>query len=199
MRQHLIIYAKRPLPGYAKTRLGKQIGLAEAAGVYARLLYQCLLNMLDVAHSGVTVELSLASAADLDYFRSAFPEFLVHAQVEGDLGQRFAHDFQSAFENSAQAVVVIGTDIPDLDKGIINAAYKALHEHQVVIGPDLDGGYYLIGTTERKADLFKDIDWSSESVLQQTERLVQTQGLSIQYLPTLSDIDTVADYQRWRA
>lgn len=197
MKKHLIVYAKRPLPGYAKTRLGAKIGLEESAGVYARFLYRCLLELVELDRDELSIELSLAASDDIAFFELAFPEFQVNAQIESDLGQRFTHSFRTAFENGAEAVVVIGTDIPDLDRSILQSAFAALDKKDVVIGPDMDGGYYLIGTRKKTATLFQDIDWSSEFVFQQTEKLIQAQGLSMQHLPTLSDVDTEVDYRRW--
>ncbi|MFC1996029.1 TIGR04282 family arsenosugar biosynthesis glycosyltransferase [Chloroflexota bacterium] len=197
MNQHLIAYAKRPLPGYAKTRLGTEMGLEESAGVYARILYKILLELLDLDKDEIRIELSLASGSDLAYFSLAFPEFLISAQKGSDLGQRFTQSIKGAFESGVEKVVVIGTDIPDLDRSTIQSAFAALDKKEVVIGPDTDGGYYLIGTRQKSAKLFRNIDWSSEVVLNQTERLISAQGLSIHYLPILSDIDTDADYQRW--
>ena len=197
MKKHLIIYAKKPLPGYAKTRLGKEIGFEESAGVYARFLYQALFELIELTHEEISVELSLASDSDKAFFTLAFPEFLISSQMGSDLGQRFTRSFKDAFENGADSVVVIGSDIPDLDRSIIQAAFKALEENDVVIGPDTDGGYYLFGTRKKNATLFKDIDWSSEFVLQQTKRLLHAQQLSLILLPVLSDVDTDTDFHRW--
>ena len=101
--RHLIVYAKRPLPGQAKTRLGACIGPEEAAGVYARLLYGYLLDII-AHHQGISdrdalvgrLELSVASPDDVGFFSLAFPEFLVRPQIKGDLGQRMAHSFNQA-------------------------------------------------------------------------------------------------------
>ncbi|MFL7893714.1 MAG: TIGR04282 family arsenosugar biosynthesis glycosyltransferase [Anaerolineales bacterium] len=199
MKNHLIVFAKRPLAGHAKTRLGEKIGLEESAGIYARFLYQSLFELVALERADIIIELSLASSADVPYFRFAFPEFQISSQTGGNLGQRFTKSFQKAFDQGATAVVVIGTDIPDLNRTILQSAFDALSENEVVIGPDLDGGYYLIGTRLRDATLFKNIDWSSERVFQQTERLILAQGLTMFYLPTLSDVDTDEDFRRWLA
>ena len=199
MKKTLIAYAKRPLAGYAKTRLGSNIGYEESAGIYARFLYQCLLELVELDRENINIELSLASASDTPFFRRAFPEFLVTTQAGSDLGQRFTCSFKAAFNRGAESVVVVGTDIPNLSRAIIDTAFNLLEAKDVVIGPDTDGGYYLIGTRVKTAVLFQDIDWSSELVLQQTEQLLHAQRLLIEYLPTLSDVDTVADYQRWMA
>ena len=197
MKKHLIIYAKKPLPGYAKTRLGSIIGFEESAGVYARFLYQSLFELIELTHDEITIELSLASDSDKSFFNLAFPEFVISSQLGSDLGQRFTQSFKDAFDNGADSVVVIGSDIPDLDRSIIQAAFKTLEGNDVVIGPDRDGGYYLFGTRERNSILFQDINWSSEFVLQQTKRLLQGQQITFHLLPVLSDVDTYTDYQRW--
>lgn len=199
VKKHLIAYAKRPLPGYAKTRLGAAIGFEESAGVYARLLYGCLLELAPLPRAGICVELSLASAADLPYFRLAFPEFQVSAQAGADLGARLSHALAAAFASGAEAVAILATDVPDLDRRAVQAAFAALEVCDVVIGPCADGGYYLVGTRQPMANLFADIDWSSSRVLEQTEALARRQGLTVQQLPILIDIDTQEDYQRWLA
>lgn len=199
MKKHLIAYAKKPASGYAKTRLGAEIGFDEAAGIYARILYHCLLKLTQLPQDGVSVELSLASAADIPYFRRAFPEFQVSAQAGAGLGERLSHSLHSAFSNGVDAVVIIATDIPDLDRPVIHSAFALLAECDAVIGPCVDGGYYLIGTQDKTANLFQGIDWSSARVLEQTENLARRQGLSVQRLPVLADIDTQDDFQRWLA
>jgi len=201
VRRHLIVYAKRPLPGYAKTRLGAGIGDEQAAGVYARLLYAYLLDLSRADLAGIsvdTVELSVASPADVLFFSDAFPEFLVHSQVAGDLGRRMAASFEQAFAAGAEAVVLTGSDIPGLNSQIVRAAFDALDALPVVIGPSSDGGYYLIGMRAPGAPLFEGIEWSSERVLAQTEALAETHGLVVARLSEQHDVDTVEDLVRWR-
>jgi rSAM/selenodomain-associated transferase 1 len=198
MKKQVIAFAKKPVAGYAKTRLGETIGFEEAAGVYARLLYHCLLELSSLPEQGIEVELRLASPADIPYFRLAFPEFQTSAQTGADLGERLRDAMRAAFERGADAVLAIGTDIPDLQRDTILDAFAALETADVVIGPCSDGGYYLIGTTRREAELFRGIDWSSAHVLQQSGELVHRQGLTCTTLLTLEDIDTQADFQLWQ-
>jgi len=201
VRHHLIVYAKRPLPGYAKTRLGTDIGDEQAAGVYARLLYAYLLDLLcaDLAEMSVdTVELSVAAASVEKLFSDAFPEFLVHPQVAGDLGQRMEASFEQAFAAGAEAVVLTGSDIPGLNSQIVRAAFDALDASPVVIGPASDGGYYLIGMRAPGAPLFEGVEWSSERVLAQTEALAGAHGLVVARLSEQHDVDTVEDLVRWQ-
>jgi hypothetical protein len=196
--RRLIVYAKRPLPGYAKTRLGATIGEEQAAGFYARMLYAYLLDLLRANLERTRIELSLASPADVPFFAEAFRELVVLPQVAGDLGQRMAASFAQGFAGGAEAVVLTGSDIPGLDSRTVRAAFDALKEAPLVIGPASDGGYYLIGMRAPGYPLFDGIEWSSDRVLAQTVALAETQGLTVAYLCELDDIDTGQEYERWR-
>ena len=197
MKRRLIVYAKQPSPGYAKTRLGAAIGSHQAAGVYARLLYAYLLQLLRADLVDTTVELSVASPSDVPYFAAAFPEFTVRSQIEGDLGQRMDASFAQAFAAGADSVVLTGSDIPKLDSRAVRAAFCALEVAPVIVGPACDGGYYLIGMRAPGAPLFEGVEWSSRHTLAQTETLAQAQGLTIFYLPEQGDLDTQEDFERW--
>ena len=198
MKRHLIVYAKRPFPGYAKTRLGANIGAEQAAGVYARLLYAYLLDLLHADLADTRIELSVASLADVPFFADAFPELVVRAQIEGGLGQRMADSFAQAFAAGAETVVLTGSDIPGLDSRIVRAAFHVLETAPVAIAPASDGGYYLIGMRAPGAHLFEGIEWSSDRVLAQTEALADAQGLEMAYLPEQFDIDSVEEFERWQ-
>ena len=197
-QQHLIIYAKRPLPGYAKTRLGASIGPEQAAGVYARLLYDYLLD-IRANLPDTRIELAVAAQADVAFFSDAFPEFVVRAQIAGDLGTRMRASFDRAFAKGADVAILTGSDIVGLDATAIHDAFAALETAPAVIGPATDGGYYLLGMRAPGADLFRDIAWSTGAVLAQTEALAREHGLTIARLPALVDMDTVAEYETWRA
>ena len=198
MSQHLIVYAKRPLPGYAKTRLGASIGAEQAAGVYARLLYRYLLDLNSTDWAGTTLELSVAAPADVDFFRAAFPRFCVRPQGDGDLGQRMAASFAQAFAGGANKVVLTGSDIPDLNSALVRAAFAALDETLVVLGPAADGGYYLIGQYAPGAALFDRMVWSNSQVLAQTIARAEKEGRRVKLLTELADIDTVDEFEHWK-
>jgi hypothetical protein len=208
-QRHLIVYAKRPLPGYAKTRLGADLGEEEAAGFYARLLYAYLFDLLmaleDEGHEqnkadlrDTHVTLSVATPADVPFFAEAFPELTVHAQVTGDLGTRMATSLDRAFALGAEVAVLTGSDIPGLNVTLVSEAFHALERAPAVIGLAADGGYYLIGMRAPGVDLFHDIPWSTDQVLARTEALARAQGIALAKLPTLMDIDTIEAYNEWR-
>ncbi len=194
----LIIYAKRPLPGHAKTRLGQAIGAEQAAGVYARLLYGYLHDVLRAGWDDVAVTVAVAAPEDAPFFAEAFPEWRIVPQIQGDLGQRMAASFVQAFAAGAETAVLTGSDIPGLDAALVRQTFTLLETAPLVLGPAADGGYYLIGQRAPGAALFDGIAWSTSDVLAQTESLAYAQSLAPVYLPTLIDLDTVADYHFWR-
>jgi rSAM/selenodomain-associated transferase 1 len=197
--KHLLVYAKRPLLGYAKTRLGKGIGMESAAGFYARLLYGYLADLLRARLEETTIVLSVASSADVPFFAGAFPELVVRAQVKGDLGQRMAASFERAFAEGAASVILTGSDIPGLDSKLVRTAFGELARAPIVLGPAADGGYYLIGLRAPNARLFQGIAWSTGRVRAQTMALADAQGLEVATLPQLYDVDSITEYERWRA
>jgi rSAM/selenodomain-associated transferase 1 len=173
--------------------------MEQAAGLYARLLYGCLLELLCAQLEQTTIELSVASAADVPFFAAAFPECVVHPQIDGDLGQRMAASFSQAFSRGARSVVVTGSDIPGLNSRLVRAAFNKLDTTPLVLGPAADGGYYLIGMHAPNAFLFEGIAWSTDRVLAQTRALARAQGLAVETLPQLYDIDTITEYHSWHA
>jgi hypothetical protein len=193
------VYAKRPLPGYAKTQLGAAIGVEQAAGVYARLLYTYLLDLLRADLPDTRIELAVASPADVPFFADAFPELAVRPQVQGDLGQRMAASFAQAFAQGADAVVLTGSDIPGLDAHLVQAAFDALETAPAVVGPAADGGYYLIGLRAPGAPLFDGIEWGTDRVLAQMEALIEARGVRVIYLPEQFDVDTADELLLFRS
>jgi hypothetical protein len=198
MTRRLIVFARAPLPGEAKTRLADAIGETAAAGVYARMLYGYLLELATVDWEDVAVQLSVASAEDVAFFAEAFPEIELRAQPEGDLGMRLAAAFDEAFAGGARSVVVTASDTPELDVALIHTAFRTLEQAPAVIGPCPDGGYYLLGMRAPGTPLFEGVDWGTDRVLEQTERLARAAGLTMARLPERMDVDTGDDLIRWR-
>ena len=196
-RPVLIIFAKRPQVGRVKTRLGATIGLTEAAGVYARLLYGLLLRMLALRPQ-IEIRLCLASVDDMPFFQAAFPELTVCAQCPGDIGQRMKASLHDALASGAPKAILIGSDAPDIDAATIEQALASLDGAPVVLGPATDGGYYLVGAIAPLPDLFTGIPWSTQDVLSETIALADCQGVEVSLLPEMSDIDTEKDLAAWQ-
>ena len=104
--------------------------------------------------------------------------------------------FEMVLEKHSK-VVIIGSDCPELTATIIEDAFHALNTHDVVVGPSHDGGYYLLGLTEFYSHLFDNINWSTSSVFHQTIEKMKTNEISFDLLPTLYDLDTIDDLEKF--
>ncbi len=133
-----------------------------------------------------------------DYFRQTAAGCRLFQQREDDLGGRMANAFGLAFAEGYQAAVIIGTDSPDLPLSFIAAAFRKLEQTSVdaVYGPSEDGGYYLLGLKRFYDELFRDIPWSSDGVLEKSLARAVGAGIRTDLLPSWYDVDTAADLQR---
>ena len=197
----IIVFAKAPRPGLAKTRLIPALGAAGAAALAARMLAHTLDQALA---SGVgEVELCAAPApGDAMWQGVELPEGLVlTAQGEGDLGERMARAARRAIEaieaieagEAGAGVLLIGTDCPALDAACLRRAASALGETDAVIAPTADGGYALLGLRRFDASVFADIAWSTPTVAATTLARLDALGWSCTRLPLVHDIDEPAD------
>jgi rSAM/selenodomain-associated transferase 1 len=199
LTDHLVIYARTPIAGYTKTRLAKGIGAQAAAGVYARLLYSLSVEVeRSIQQAPLHVTLSLSSEADISFFLAAFPEWRVTHQVDGDLGERMTASLQEEFSAGAEKVVLIGSDIPFLSSDLIQQAFVKLDDCEVLFGPTVDGGFYLIGTTIAELAIFKGVAWSTETVLLDCQQNAINQGFTVDILAKLFDMDTQKEYFLWK-
>lgn len=117
-------------------------------------------------------------------------------QAEGDLGDRMNDAFLQVLKHENKAVI-IGSDCPEITEAIINQAFDKLEIADVVIGPTLDGGYYLLGIKTPHRFLFENMEWSTESVYSQTILKIKEAGLLYAVLPQLSDMDNIDDLNKF--
>jgi rSAM/selenodomain-associated transferase 1 len=191
----IIVFAKAPRPGLAKTRLIPALGAAGAAALAARMLAHTLEQ---ARASGVAaVELCASPApGDAAWGGVELPDDIARtAQGEGDLGARMARAAQRAFEagESCAGVLLIGTDCPALDAACLRQAANALGETDALIAPTADGGYALLGLRRFDASVFADIAWSTPAVATTTLARLDALGWSCTRLTLLYDIDEPAD------
>lgn len=200
MSQHLIIFTRFPEPGKAKTRLIPALGAEGAAQLHSQMAEHTLGQARNL-RSSLSVELEVRFAGkDVEAMQFWLGSDLHYQpQGQGDLGDRLTHAAQSAFATGATSVVIIGTDCPQLDTHILQKAFEQLRQHDLVIGPAKDGGYYLIGARQFMPELFQGIAWSTSEVLQQTVKVAERMRLTIAYLPMLADVDYPEDLPIWEA
>jgi len=184
----LIIFARKPALGKVKTRLAAQIGDEAALRIYLRLLT----HTRDVAmHAHCDTHVFLTEPpADLFW-----QDFRLHLQADGDLGEKMHAAFTELFTEGYGKAVIIGSDCPGLQAAHVQKAFDALDEHDVVIGPAADGGYYLLGMNRLHDALFQNKDWSTDAVYSQTTAEIKAARLSYATLPMLHDVDTADDLQ----
>lgn len=195
LHPQLVIMAKQPLIGRAKTRLARDIGAVEALR-FVRVTGDTLLRR--VARNprwrtlvAVTPD---SACAEKGFWPADIPRI---AQGAGDLGARMGRLFRTLPQGP---VLIIGSDIPDITRRHIAEGFTALRAHDTVLGPAEDGGYWLIGMKRRPriVDIFEGVRWSSEHAMEDTMRNITARGMSCALLDTLADIDTGADLAAWR-
>jgi uncharacterized protein len=210
----VLVFTKYPAPGFAKTRLIPALGAEGAAQVSRVLTARAARTVRDYAAvAGVSVVFCVATPAldptmedgvaataispDVAAWLQIRKQERVVAQRGTDLGERLTRAFRDAFVHSlAQSprrVVVIGTDILGLSPQVLERAFSALSLADVVVGPAVDGGYYLLGMNAFYPQLFQNITWSTASVFAETIRQVELLQLACTTLDVLRDIDTPAD------
>jgi rSAM/selenodomain-associated transferase 1 len=190
----LIIFAKAPILGGAKNRIATSVGTHRALEIYQSLLARISENLKCFPHVEVRITPD-NSSRDFQIANGQSWDF--RPQGGGNLGARLAFAFAEAFADKIERVVVIGSDCPEVSERDISLAWSALEISDIVLGPALDGGYWLIGLRKPCPNLFEQIDWSSDKVLEQTLSRAEVSGLSVHLLRELSDIDTIEDWQRY--
>ena len=174
-----------------KTRLFASLGVPPDP----RLLTALLLDTLDgAAAPGVRRVVAVTPASACDEVRAIAGDVEVTAQPDGDLGERMRATMAALFARGASAVVLIGSDLPQITAATIVDACALVEKDPdaLVLGPAADGGYYLIAA-RRVPDVFSGITWGSGQVLAQTERAAAAGGFRVSRLTTLADVDTADD------
>lgn len=194
----LIIFIKNPVLGKVKTRLAATVGDEKALEVYNKLL----------KHTRNTTQ---PLPIDKHLFYSDFvdnedkwPEdvFNKHLQThDADLGKKMYDAFMTLHEKGYEKAAIIGSDCMDMTSDVLRQAYEQLGEHETVIGPAKDGGFYTIGFNfkligedkEILTAVFLDKEWSHENVATDAVKAIESLGLKTHMLPELNDIDFEED------
>lgn len=187
------VFVKSPEPGRVKTRLSHTIGPDAASELYRRLGRTVIQNTIGSTHRTVVWYDPPEGGPSVRAWLNGLGIDAFRVQRSGGLGQRMAWTFARHFRTGAMRVVLIGSDCPGVDRRGIGRALEALTEHDVVLGPTEDGGFYLIGLAAPAPGLLRGVAWSTDAVLAQTTRNATGLGLQVATLPTLRDIDTADD------
>jgi uncharacterized protein len=195
----ILIFAKAPRRGEVKTRLIPALGEAGATDLYRQLLRHAITQACK-ADTG-PIELWCAPDAIDNFFFACAKEFglSLHTQQGADLGEKMSRALNDALSRAPRAML-IGSDCPMLDAGYLRRAAAALgNGPPIVMSPTEDGGYALIGTSEKNLPIFEKIEWSSERVMVQTRQILQQHQLQWFELPQVWDVDIPSDLPKLRA
>jgi len=183
----LMTFVRNPELGKVKTRLAQGIGEKAALEVYIKLLEHTE-RVLQNIHTDKCIWYSVAVHQN-DLWDDAI--YQKKAQVGNDLGERMQHAFEDAFEHNYEKVIIIGSDLYDLQPKHIEEAIAALDTNDIAIGPAKDGGYYLLGMKTLHKEAFLPKEWGKENVLKDTLNDLTTEKIHL--LETLNDIDYAED------
>ncbi len=189
MKNLLIVFYRNPELGKVKTRLAKTVGDQKALSIYLKL---------STHTKSISENLPLDKVVYYSHFvdvADAWPNssFQKKVQLGNDLGEKMQNAFAEEFKKGYSSICILGTDCFELTSKIIEQAFQQLEKHDAVIGPAKDGGYYLLGMKKLTPELFKNKNWSTDSVASDTINDFKRLGLSYAELPILTDVDEEKD------
>lgn len=191
----LYLFAKAPVAGNVKRRMCPPLDEVQSARVALAMLN----HATAVVERGWFGQRVLNVTPDLSH--SAFESYQgsikwqVRVQIQSDLGERMREVLQEGIE-AYGAAAVLGTDIPAIDVDVLREVFRALQAGQQVVGPSLDGGFYLLGLREMPADLFKGIEWGTDGVFAKLMENAGLLGIKLESLQTLSDCDHIEELKQ---
>lgn len=188
----LLIFTKNPELGKCKTRLASTLGDQKALTIYKQLLNHTK-GFTENVDADKHVYYS-TSIPENDIWRA--PSFKKKLQIEGGLGQKMSAAFEDSFNQGYSKVVIIGSDCAEINQNDIDLAFEALENKDVVIGPAIDGGYYLLGMRNFLSFLFENKSWSTPYLIDETISDLIKHNISYQLLEEKSDIDFEEDLKR---
>ncbi|WP_296311253.1 TIGR04282 family arsenosugar biosynthesis glycosyltransferase [Winogradskyella sp. UBA3174] len=191
-KKALIIFTRNPELGKCKTRLAKTVGDESALNIYKYLLQHTAdiakkVNAARYVFYSQNINIKDIWSSDL---------FNKKLQKGEDLGLRMYNAFLELLDHGYEKVIIIGSDLLDLNETIIEQAFDELSLNDVVIGPADDGGYYLLGMKTMHQQLFKNKDWGTDTVRKAT--LNNLKNSSVSLLDNLNDIDTFEDMKHYK-
>lgn len=192
MNAALIIFAKAPVPGLAKTRLIPALGADGAAMLAARMLERIAQTAADA--SAESLEICATPDAGHPVFQRLAQRHSLGLEIQGcgDLGERMQRAMQRALRVHKK-VLLVGTDAPAMSASMLQTASENLDRCDAVFIPAMDGGYVLIGLRDAHAPLFSGMRWGTATVMEDTRARMRLAGLRWSELPPVADIDNPAD------
>ena len=188
----LLLFIKNPELGKCKTRLAATIGDQKALEIYEQLL-----DYTRDFSSKLSIPKHIYYAWEItENDRWNKPNFFKKKQLEGDLGVKMSSAFENSFVAGFEKVIIVGSDCAEINEEDVLKAEKLLENNQLVFGPALDGGYYLLGMNKMTHCVFTNKPWSQDNLLKVTTEELLTQNISFTLLDPKSDVDYEEDWKR---
>ena len=186
MNQLLMVFVKDSSKYPVKTRLKADIGKNKSIWIYNQILKKTVLVL-----KNINIDIAVFHYNSI-ISKNPFKNFSKwnKVQIGKNLGEKISNAFSWGFEIGYKRIIVIGSDLWELNEEIIYKGFFELNKNRVVIGPSIDGGYYLLGLNKKMPKLFQGIKWSTKNVLSDTINLLNNDPY---ILPELNDIDTYED------
>lgn len=192
----LVVMTRIPVPGRTKTRLLTILSPGECAGIHRSFLTD-ILEMTTHLGRGIDTFVYYGDEGPLDMIEDIIPENIVRAPQRGrDLGEKMKNIFEEMFERGYKEVILMGSDIPEVDPEELEKAFGELKGRDIIFGPTLDGGYYLVGMKKLYESIFsQDIKWGTPEVFRETMDLLKKRGIEVGLIKVHEDIDTREDLE----
>ncbi|KIX21537.1 glycosyltransferase [Flavobacterium sp. 316] len=187
MKNLILIFTRNPEIGKVKTRLAASIGNEKALEIYIQLLEHTKKVALETNFDKRVLYSEKINTNDI-WENKHFQKKVQHGN---DLGERMQNAFKEGFQEGYEKIVIIGSDLIELESKDIDQAFKILTNNDLVIGPAKDGGYYLLGMKQIPDNIFQHKNWGTNTVLKDT--LKDIEKLKYQLLNEKNDIDTIED------
>jgi rSAM/selenodomain-associated transferase 1 len=199
--QRLLVFARLPELGKVKSRLAADVGDARALAIYESMLHT-LLASVGASDPDTHIEFLWppSTTANGEILLRAFAGHDVAMQTGTNLGDRLSMAFSERFFfHRTEKIIAIGVDDPTLPRALIDHAFALLDSCEFVVGPAVDGGYYLFGCRALSFDpaVFRDVAWGTPTVLKTTVDRIAATGRTMALLPERMDIDTAEDLERY--
>lgn len=191
MRNRLLLFAKRPLPGKVKTRLVPPLDPAQALALYRAFLTDQIRFLRSLRGPSLEAEVCTDAPWRPDpEFAGMLEGLRLSEQGQGDLGQRMLRAFRRAASDGVEGTVVVGVDSPTLPEAHVRLAFSRLEQGaEAVLAPARDGGYVLLGLRQPREELFRGVPWGEPGVLAATRERAAEAGIPLVELPDWYDVD----------
>ena len=189
MNRCLVLFARIPKKNEVKTRLRPYLLNGSSEGIYRAFLNDMVQIANQVRCENKFIAFISSNNSKPAFLESIAPDFKIVKQVGNNLGERMYQVFKNILKCECHRVIIIGTDMPTLPPGNIHMAFEKLIHSDIVLGPSMDGGYYLVGLKKPHREIFLNIDWGTNQVFHQTMQRIKKAKLIVSFVPQCYDID----------